>query len=197
MKSRTVKTLLCAALMALTLSMTACGGSNDAAQAADAATEEAAPAGEEAPAEEEASVEEEAPAEEEAPVEEEAPADEEAPAEESSAQKTLEDFMKEDPTAEQQLQEQAAAQGNDQMDMAIEIHGNDVVCVATFKDSVELPDDAADTLNEGIDQLGSAFSGIAGTLDSMIGAEKGTVGYGIRYCDADGNVLAEATFRAE
>lgn len=188
MKSRTVKTLLCATLMALSLSMTACGGSDDAAPA----TEEAAPAEEETPAEEEAPVEEETPAEEEAPAEEETPAEEE-----SSAQKTLEDFMKEDPTAEQQLQEQAAAQGNDQMDMAIEIHGNDVVCVATFKDSVELPDDAADTLNEGIDQLGSAFSGIAGTLDSMIGAEKGTVGYGIRYCDSEGNVLAEATFRAE
>ena len=181
MKRRTVKTLVCATLMAISLSATACGGSDDAAKGADAATEDAAPVEEEAPeAEEETSAEEEAPAEEE-----------------SSAQKTLEDFMKEDPTAEQQLQEQAAAQGNDQMDMAIEIKGNDVVCVATFKDTVELPEDAADTLNAGMEQLGSAFSGLAGTLDTMIGAEKGTVSYGIRYCDASGNVLAEATFRAE
>lgn len=171
MKRRTVKALVCAALMAISLSATACGGSKDA----DTTTEAAAPVEEEV-----------SEAEEEAPAEEE-----------SSEQKTLEDFLKEDPTAEQQLQEQAAAQGNDQMDMAIEINGNDVVCVATFKDTVELPDDAADTLNEGMEQVGSAFSALAGTLDSMIGAEKGTVSYGIRYCDADGNVLAEASFRAE
>ena len=83
------------------------------------------------------------------------------------------------------------------MDMSIEIKGNDVVCVATFKDSVELPEDAADVLNAGMEELGSAFSGIAGVLDDMIGVEKGTVSYGIRYCDANGNVLAEASFRAE
>lgn len=196
MKRRTVKTLFCAALMALTLSMTACGGSDDAAASADAATEEAAP--EEAPA-----AEEEAPAEEAAPEGEEAPAEEAAPEEEAAAeqadgeQKTLEDFLMEDPTAEKQLEEQAVAQGNDQMDMAIEIKGNDVMCIATFKEGVELPDDVADTLNAGMDQVGSMLSGLAGTLDNMIGAEKGTVSYGIRYCDSDGNVLAEASFRAE
>lgn len=81
--------------------------------------------------------------------------------------------------------------------MSIEIKGNDVVCVATFKEGIELPDGTADVLNEGMEQLGSAFSGLAGSLDSMIGAEKGTVSYGIRYCDANGNVLAEKSFRAE
>lgn len=196
MKRKTVKTVFCAALMAMTLSMTACGGSDDAAAGADAASEEAAPE-EEAPAEEEAPEEEEA-----APAEEEAPAEEAAPAEESAEQadgeqKTLEDFLKEDPTAEQQLEEQAAAQGNEQMDMAIEIKGNDVMCIATFKEDVELPDDAADTLDATMEQMGSMLSGLAGTLDTMIGAEKGTVSYGIRYCDSDGNVLSEASFRAE
>ena len=43
MKRRTVKALVCATLMAMSLSMTACGGSDDAAKGADAATEEAAP----------------------------------------------------------------------------------------------------------------------------------------------------------
>lgn len=177
MKRRTVKTLVCAAIMAVSLSATACGASKEAANTA---------------AEEEAPVEEEAPAEEEAPVEEEASAEEE-----SSSQKTLEDFLKEDPTAEKQLQEQAAAQGDDQMDMSIEIKGNEVICVATFKEDVELPEGTADTLSATLEQMGSAFSGLAGTLDDMIGAEKGTVSYGVRYCDASGDVLAEASFRAE
>lgn len=146
MKKRTVKALICATLMAISLSATACGGSDDGAKGADAATEEAAPA------EEEASAEEEAPAEEETPAEGEAPAEEEAPAEvESGSQKTLEDFIKDDPTAEQQLQEQAAAQGDDEVDMSIEIKGNDVVCVATFKEGIELPDGTADVLNEGME----------------------------------------------
>ncbi|MDE7233028.1 MAG: DUF4854 domain-containing protein [Lachnospiraceae bacterium] len=185
MKRKTVKTVLCAALLTIAMSATACGGSDDAAKSADAAVEEA-------------SVEEEAPAEEEASVEEEDPVEEEAPAEEeSSGQKTLEEYMFEDPTAEQQLKEQAAAQGNDQMDMDIQVKGNEVICIATFKDSVELPDDVSEQLSEGMDSLGSAFSAIAGMLDDAIGAEKGTVSYGIRYCAPDGTVLAEASFTAE
>lgn len=176
MKRKTVKSLLCAALMALTLSATACGGSDDGAKSANAETAT------EAPAAEEASVEAE---------EEEAPAEEK-----SSGQKTLEEYLKEDPTAEQQLKEQAA-QGNDQMDMAIEVKGNEFLCIATYKDSVELPDDVSDQLSEGMDAMGGAFSAIAGALDEGIGAEKGTVSYGIRYCAPDGTVLAEASFRAE
>ena len=83
------------------------------------------------------------------------------------------------------------------MDMEIEVKGNAVVCVATFKDSVELPDDISEQLSAGMDQVGSAFSALAGALDDAIGAEKGTVSYGIRYCAPDGTVLAEASFRAE
>ncbi len=111
--------------------------------------------------------------------------------------KTLEEYMKSDPAAQKELEDQAAAQGNDQMDITIEVTGNDVVCTATFKDSVELPEDMAETLSAGINELDSSFSSIAGMLDDAIGAEKGTVSYGVKYCDADGNVLAEGTFRAE
>lgn len=138
MKRRTAKTIFGGVLMALTLSVTACGG-----------------------------------------------------------QKTLEDYLKADPAAAKELEEQAAEQSNDEMDMAIEVKGNDVVCVATFKDSVELPDNVSELLNAGMDAMDSAFSEIAGTLDDAIGADKGTVSYGVRYCDSNGNVLAEATFRAE
>lgn len=138
MKKRSVKAYVCAAVMALAMMVTACGGS-----------------------------------------------------------KTLEEYLKSDADTQKMLDEQAAAQSTDEMDMTIEVTGNDVVCVATFKDSVELPDDVADTLNEAMDTLDSAFSSIAGQLDDAIGAEKGTVSYGVRYCDSAGNVLAEKSFRAE
>lgn len=200
MKRKTVKTVLCVALLTIAMSATACGGSDGGKESAAPAIveenseEEEASAAEEAPAE----VEEEAPAEEEASDEEEAPAEEKASAEEaSSGQMTLEEYIYEDPTAEQQLKEQAAAQANDQLDMEIEVKGNDVICVATFKDSVELPDDVSDQLNSGMDTLEPAFAAIAGMLDDAIGAEKGTVAYIIRYCASDGTVLTEASFRAE
>ena len=177
MKKRTVKFLVCAALMSLSLSATACGGSDSGAKSEDTATE--------APA-----AEEEAPAEEEA--EEEAAAEEE-----SSTQKTLEEYLKEDPEAMKQIEEQAAAEGNDQMDMAIEVVGNDLTCVATYKDSVEIPEGTAEMLETAMSELEPAFSAIAGALDDEIGAEKGTVSYGVKYCDSEGNVLAEASFKAQ
>lgn len=185
MKRRTVKALVCATLMAISLSATACGGSDDAAGSADAATEEAASAEEEAPA-----AEEEAPAEEETPAAEEAPAEDEA----SSAGTTLEDYLKGDAEAEKELEEQAKSMGSDEMDMTIEVNGNDLVYVATLKEATEDGDALADTVNE---QVGPTFSALAGMMDEVVGVEKGTVSFGIRYCNPDGSVLAEASFRAE
>lgn len=111
--------------------------------------------------------------------------------------KTLEEYLKSDAAAMKELEDQATAQSNDQMDMAIEVNGNEVYCVATFKDSVEVTDDMAEALNAGMSELGPAFSGIASVLDEAIGAEKGTVSYGVRYCAPDGSVIAEASFKAE
>lgn len=171
MKRKTVKSLFCAALMALTLSATACGASGDGNKSANAAVIET-------------SADDEAPAEEETPVEEEV----------SSDGETLEDYLKGDAETEKQLQEQAQAMGNEQMDMAIEVNGNDLVYVATLKQEIENPDELAETVNE---QVGPAFSALAGAMDDVIGVEKGTVSFGIRYCAPDGTVLAEASFRAE
>ena len=176
MKRKTVKTVLCATLLTIAMSVTACGSSNDGSKSTDTAVAET-------------STEEKAP---EAPAEDKA-----ADKEESSAQKTLEEYLFEDPTAEQQLKEQATAQGNDQMDMDIEVKGNDFILIATFKDSVELSDDVSEQLNARMDSVASTFSALAGMLDDAIGAEKGTVSYGIKYCAPDGTVLAEASFRAE
>lgn len=211
MKRKMVKSLLCAVLMAAALSVTACGGS-------DAGSESEAPEVE-APVQEEAEVVDEEPAVEEAPEEEvpeeetqapeetaapeEAPAAEEAPAEEEAASdvpaggsQTLEEYLMEDPTAEQQLQDQAASMGNEMMDMSIEVVDNEVFCVGTLKDSVEFTEDVENSLRTVISGMEPAFSAIAGVLDGAIGAEAGTVSYGVRYCDQSGNVLIEESFHA-
>lgn len=169
MKRRTLKLIVCAAITALTLSVTACGGSDDANTADTTEVEETVETEEETVETEEV----------------------------SSGQKTLEEYLKEDPATEKELEEQAKAQGNDQMDMTIEVKGNELFCVATFKDSVELPDDVAETLEESMGEVEPVFSALAGVLDEAIGAEKGTVSYGVRYCASDGSVLAEASFTAK
>lgn len=176
MKRKTVKTVICATLLTIAMSVTACGSSNDGAKSTDTAVEET-------------STETTAP---EAPTEDNA-----ADKAESNGQKTLEEFLAEDPTTEQQLKDQAAAMENDQMGMEIEVKGNEVILIATLKDSVEVTDDTAAQLQEGMDAVSSTFSALAGMLDEAIGAEKGTVSYGIRYCAPDGTVLAEASFSAE
>lgn len=139
MKRRSMKTILCTALLTLAMTVTACGSSD----------------------------------------------------------KTLEAYLKEDPTVMQQLEDQMATQSDDTLDMSIEVSGNDVICIGTFKDSIEVTDEDAEMLSSSLDELGSVFSAIAGTLDDTIGADKGTVSYGIRYCDSSGNVLAEKSFKAE
>lgn len=206
MKKKIVKNLLCAALMAIALSVTACGGS-------DAGSESEAPEAE-APVQEEAAVdeelaEEETPAPEEADVPEEVPAEEEAPEEEIPAEEeassdapadgtnTLEEYLTGDPTAEQQLQDQAAAMGNEMMDMSIEVAGNEIFFVGTFKDSVEITEDMENSMRAVMGEMGSVFSAIAGAMDEAIGAEAGTVSCGVRYCDSTGNVLVEESFQAE
>lgn len=188
MKRQTVKAYLCVALTALTLSMTACGGSSDGDKGT-AVTQKAEAAVEEATAEEMAPVEEETPAEKETPVEEETPAEEEV----SSDGATLEDYLKGDAETAKQLEEQAQSMGNENVDMAIEVNGNDLVYVATLKQEIE----DGDALVDAVEQMGSVFSALAGMMDEAIDAEKGTVSFGIRYCQPDGTVIAESEFRAE
>lgn len=170
MKRKTVKAYFCVALMALTLSMTACGGSGDGDKGT-AATQEAE------------AIVEEAPAEEETPAEEEV----------SSDGATLEDYLKGDAETEKELEEQAKSMGNENVDMAIEVNGNNLVYIATLKEEIE----DGDALVDAVEQMGSAFSALAGMMDESIGAEKGTVSFGIRYCQPDGTVIAESEFRAE
>lgn len=134
-----MKTIVCAALLALAMSVTACGGSD----------------------------------------------------------KTLEAYLKEDPAAMQQLEEQMASQGDDTLDMSVEVKGNEVICIGTFKDTIEVTEEDAALMGESLDELGTVFSALAGALDEEIGAEKGTVSYGVRYCDSEGNVLVEKSFKAE
>lgn len=202
MKRKSVKVFVCTAVMALAMTVTACGGSNDAAEGVDEKVQEAVPVEDEIPAaeEEEAADEETPAAEDEAPTDEETSAEDESPAAEDEADSgsmTLEEFLTEDPETEQMLKEQIAAQGNDQADVSIEIKGNELIYTVTAKDSVEMVEGAAEGLQKTLEENAGIYASRASLLDQIIGAEKGTVAFSLKYCDSDGNVLAEASYRAE
>lgn len=178
MKRRTLKFAACAAITALMLSLTACGG-KDAAK-----TEDPAPA-----------VEEEA--EPEAPAED---ADVEAPAEDTEAETTaasgtLEELFS-DPATKEALDQQFAAMTQDGMSLSSEVKGNEFTLIFKFEDSSVIYDGIEDDLKTGMDTMAATFQASAQQFDSAIGAE-GACTVVIRYTDPDDNVLAEQAFKAE
>lgn len=193
MKRRTVKALVCATLMAMSLSVTACGGSDEASNGANAATEEEAPAAEEeAPA-----AEEEASAEEETPAAEEASAEEEAPAADAASGMTLEEYMNSTPDQKKQFEEEMAASAQDGISIAVDVKGNDFTYIYTFEDDSLITDEVKSNLKTGLEATASVFAMMAEQMDEAIGADKGTVTIIVKYQDGSGNVLEEGSFHAE
>lgn len=192
MKRKAVKAILCAALMALTLSMTACGGSDDA-NSADVATEE------ETKEEEKEEVEE--PKEEEKEAEEpkaEEPEEVEEPEEEESTAggETLEDYLNSTPGAKEAIEEQIAGASQEGMSVTAEVKGNDFIFNFTIEDESVLTDDAPTQLEAGLEATASIFEQMAGQMDEVI-EQEGVVQIVIKYLDPDGNVLAERGFKAQ
>lgn len=193
MKRRTLKFIACAAIMAMTLSVTACGGSDDAAPAAET---EAAP---EAEAETETEAEPEAETETETEAEPEAEAAEDESADAAAATgETVESLLK-DPAAKAQYEEAFASYEEQGMSVDVDAKGNDLIMSLTIKDASLITDEAVAQLQAALDDdaMASIFSGLAGALDESVGGEKGTCTYAVRYLDPDGKVLAEKTFKAE
>lgn len=191
MKRKAVKAILCAALMALTLSMTACGGSDDAKDA-DVATEEEA---EEEESKEEEKAEE--PKEEEKaeePKEEEAEEPEEEKDEAGS--QTLEEYLNATPGAAEAIEEQIAGASQDGMSVTAEVKGNDFIFNFTIEDESAITDDAPAQLEAGLEATASIFEQMAGQMDEVI-EQEGVVQIVIKYLDPDGNVLAERGFKAQ
>lgn len=196
MKRRTVKTILCAALLTLAMTATACGGSDDAAKGTDAATEEAAPAEEEAPAEEAAPAEEEAPAEEAAPAEEETPAEEEATDAALASDATLEDYLNALPDVKKQMEDEVAAANQDGMSVTVDVKGNEMIFTYTYEDASQLTDDTPAQLDAVTEAMGSVYEMMAEQMDQAMGVEK-TVSITVKYLDPDGKVLSESSFKAQ
>ncbi len=196
MKRKSLKFIACAAIMAMSLSVTACGGSDDAAPAAE--TEAADDAAEtETPADDAAEAETETEAEDEAEPETEETEDEGADTAAATGE-TVESLLN-DPAVKAQYEEKFAEYEEQGMTVSVSAKGNELMMSLTFKDASQVTDEVGEQLQAALDDdaMASVFSGLAGALDSSVGGEAGTCTYSVSYLDPDGNVLAEKSYTAK
>lgn len=199
MKRRTLKFIACAAVMALTLSVTACGGSDNSSNSNTSVAENTKDVKEDvsAPEADEEKEEEVNTAEEEetkAPEAEEETEEEEEESSLADAQ-TLEDYFT-DPTLKDMYDSMLEAMSEDGISLSYEVSGNDFVMIFTITDSDYLTDEMADGLAEALETQGDQFKTQAAQFDSILEGN-GTCTVTIRYTDPDGNVMAEKTFTAD
>lgn len=120
-----------------------------------------------------------------------------------SGSSTLEEIVKEEPDILEQVQATAAEAEDEYTAMTVEIKGNKVLYVTTFKDAFfttmteSAVQELAQRLAKSLSEVESDISALSEGLDDAMGVPRGTVSMVIRYCDSDGSVLAEAEFRAE
>lgn len=209
MKRRTLKSIACAAVMALALSVTACGGSDDAANTNDAAnTEENAEntedAGEDSAADTEDTAADTSADSEDAAADtsvdsEDAAADTQADAPTDGAEgtyATLEDYYN-DPSVKSALDASFESMSQEGMTLSIEAKENVLTMTCKFEDSSVVVDGIGDTLSAGLDANAAQFEQIAASFDEAVGGAAGTCTFAVRYTGPDDAVLAEKEFKAQ
>lgn len=189
MKKRTLKPIVCAAVMALTLSITACGGSDGGASSStsDSATVEDTEGSAEVNNDESA---------EEADAAEETDAAEEANAGDDEYFETLEEAFA-DPDVKAAMDEEFNSMDLDGMEFSYEVTGNEFIANYKVLDTViEDPDDFAEQMEPVMDSLGGVFSMIPEAFDEAIGKE-GATSVTVRFLDANDTLLIERSYKAE
>ena len=182
MKRKTLKLIACAAITALTLSVTACGGSDDAKTADTAEVEETA----------EPEVEAESDVEEAEIEVEEAEAEVESASSDEYA--TLEDYYN-DPTVKSALDSMFESIAEDGMSADLEVKGNEFTVIIKIEDSSMIVDGLGEALDAALDAQADTFKEQVKQFDEVVG-EDGACTVVMRYTDPDDNVLAEKAFTA-
>lgn len=193
MKRKTLKLVACAAIMALTLSMTACGGDDAAATGSDT-TETETVAEPEADTESEADVEADTEPEADTETDDTETEDDVEDAASVGDYSTLEDYYN-DPTVKSALDSAFAAMAGDGMEAACEVKGNEFTVIIKITDSSMIVDGMAEALDAALDAQADTFKGQVKQFDDVIGQD-GACTVVMRYTDPDDNVLAEKAFTA-
>lgn len=191
MKRKTLKLIACAAIMTLTLSVTACGGddaktaeSNDTETAADAATDDT-----------DVDAVDDTDATDDAADDTDAADDADTDgADATDDWQTLEDYYN-DPTVKSALDSMFASIAEDGMSADLEVKGNEFTVIIKIEDSSMVVDGIAEALSAALDAQEETFKDQVKQFDDVIGQE-GACTVVMRYTDPDDNVLAEKAFTA-
>lgn len=205
MRRRTLKFTACAAVMALVLSVTACGDGDGSANSEIVQSEQAEEVEAEVKVEEmeakaredvqevEAAAEK---AEAEMEAEEEAETEEDVDAGDEEYFASLEEAFA-DPTVKAAMDEQLGSMDMEGMEFSYEVTGNDFIVIYKVLDTViDDPDDFAGQMDPVMDQLGTLFSAVAEMFDEGIG-QPGATTVTVRFLDADDKLLIERSYKAE
>ena len=213
MKRKTLKMIACAAIMALTLSVTACGGddaktaeSNDTETTADAAADDTDAATDDAADDAEAATDDTADdteaatddtADDTEAATDDTADDTEAATDDADAAgdfQTLEDYYS-DPTVKSALDAMFASVAEEGMSADLEVKGNEFTVIIKIEDSSMVVDGIAEALSAALDSQEETFKSQVKQFDDVIGQE-GACTVIMRYTDPDDNVLAEKAFTA-
>ncbi|MCI9314079.1 MAG: DUF4854 domain-containing protein [Lachnospiraceae bacterium] len=206
MKRKTLKMIACAAIMALTLSVTACGGddaktaeSNDTETTADAAADDTEAATDDAADDAEAATDDTADdteaATDDTADDTEAATDDAADDTDAAGDfQTLEDYYN-DPTVKSALDAMFASVAEEGMSADLEVKGNEFTVIIKIEDSSMVVDGIAEALSAALDSQEETFKSQVKQFDDVIGQE-GACTVIMRYTDPDDNVLAEKAFTA-
>lgn len=195
MKRKTLKFFACAALMAMTLSVTACGSSGKE----DKTTGTEAAAGDEADAADVADDSADAAdtdnAADDAGADDATDAADTADSSTDATGTTLEELFN-DPTAKSAFDSMTQAMTSEGMSASVSAVGNEMIVEVKIEDSSLVVDGIGETLQTALDAQADTFKAQVKTLDTTVGQE-GACTFTVRYLDPDGNVLAEGSFKAE
>ena len=212
MKKRMLKLFACTAIMAMALSVTACGGTDKE----DKTAEETA-AGDDADGAEAAGDKDTAGADDvdadnadaagpedtdgadnadAAGTEDTDGADNADAADGNAAAGTTLEELFEDPTAKSAFDSMVQAMATDGMSASVSAVGNEMIVEVKYEDSSLITDGISEALDTALDTQADTFKAQVKTLDDTVG-QAGACTFTVRYLDPDGNVLTEKSFKAE
>ena len=212
MKKRMLKLFACTAIMAMALSVTACGGTDKE----DKTAEETA-AGDDADGAEAAGDKDTAGADDvdadnadaagtedtdgadnadAAGTEDTDGADNADSADGNAAAGTTLEELFEDPTAKSAFDSMVQAMATDGMSASVSAVGNEMIVEVKYEDSSLITDGISEALDTALDTQADTFKAQVKTLDDTVG-QAGACAFTVRYLDPDGNVLTEKSFKAE
>ena len=182
MKRKSLKFFACAAIMAMTLSVAGCGGSDDKAKTVDAgAKTEAA---------------EDTKADAAADSADDATSDAaDDTASDADTATTLEELCN-DPSAKSTLDAAFGAMAQDGMSVDYEAKGNELAIIIKIEDSSLVVDGMGEALGAALDTQADALKTQVKTFDDAVG-QAGACTVTMRYLDPDGNVIVEKSYKAE